>query len=623
MGPATFPTGANATPALLAAYFDSTDKVFVVGDLAAGTFTVPEGKTLAVVGDVTLTGASVIDAYDGTFDLSAGTIGGATATFIVRDPTAIVPGTIKTGTLPSTADPGDIDADTRFDRVTLITGNFAIGGQSQLSATEFATVLDGNLVYIKGKLSVGGASDISSDSITVLGPIEAGANLTVGGTTVAERITATAAFTLTDLADATGIRVLDTGAFTVTSGDATVDLDRLYSTTGTPPGKLSLTASVTQVDIGGGNGNIDFNTSTPAFGTAASNFGNTGTTVFNAAAGSASVNLTFAGPVEFKDDFTRTTGGAYIFGGDVTIADGETIVLGGTDIVTLGSGAKIKVGANDVLEAMFSNVVLTPVDGAVLTATVTGAKLGVSTQAVEIDGTVVVYGELEATDKDITVAQGSQLAVAAGGKLTTADSVGDGAIVLGDDTNGVTLAGAGSWTASGTGAAIVLTQSAVDVASIKSLSLSGGTSTPGVLTASGTPTITVLKGTSAKNVLTLGAGTEIALEGNGATVGTLELEYDGSNAGCLLFGGAGAKVSTALASGTTKVTDALNGGDGGVIAANVGADLEVFSTVNTGNGLKLGSIAPKSGATYGAATTLSGATATANTALNGVTKVTS
>ena len=568
-GPATLP--ASASPALLKAYFAETNKVFVVAALGAGTFEVPAGKTLAVVGDVDISSVddTVINAYYGTLDVSDGgfTVDGGNVFIVPQAKVAEVKAALTGAGVVPEKFTGTLSGSTPALTAPAVFESLGIGGSGQITAADFATFTASNIAYVVGDVTIDAstAAVLSSANLTVYGEIKVGgtaASLTLGAN-VKGSLTATSNLTLAGTI--TGVTKLNTGTYTVSSALTSVSLPELDSGTG---GKLSLTGAVTAVTITGGNGNIEFSTGTPAFASNPSNFGNTGLTTFKAAAGSTNVALTFAGPVAFEADFERTTGGAYSFGGDVTITSTKALTLGGTDTVTLAEGKSIKVGSDAVLSAgTAAEVVLTPVSGAVLTATAAGggspAKIAASTQNITVtSGTLAVSGELESTNKNITIATGATLSIAPSGKVTTKGDVGSGAVVLGDSTNGVTLTGAGSWTAGG--AAVYLTQTATDAAAI-------GASGAATLTASGTPTITVLAGSSAANVLTLGAGVTINVAGTAAKVGAVVLTGAGSNVGTLKLVDGTSKVITGNTGGTAYST--------GVKQSNVAAVSTLNSTV--------------------------------------------
>jgi hypothetical protein len=325
------------------------------------------------------------------------------------------------------------------------------------------------------------------------------------------------------------------------------------------------------VTIDGGNGNIEFKTGAPLFATA-SNFGNTGTTTFSAAAGTG-VNLTFAGPVVLDAALSRTAG-TYTFGGGVTIKGGVALVLTDTPTVTIGAGKSVKVGTDTVLTAVGDDVVLTPVTTATLTATAaTGgglAKLALNTAGLTVTrGTLAVSGELEATDEAITVtAVNAALVVNVGGKITTtADS--SSKIVLGAATaGGVTLTGAGSWTASGADVLIKAT------GTTNAVTIGASGYTPATLIAGGTaPTINILAGSSGNNVLTIGGNTTIALgNNNNGILGKIVMTKEDTNKSQLAFGGAGAQITTDM--DPTGAT-ALTASGGGVFADT--ADVNVMA----------------------------------------------
>jgi hypothetical protein len=373
-GVATLPSG--ATPALLAAYFKNADKVFVVAAPVAGNFTVPQGKTLAVVGNVNLSGVTLsINAFEGTIDVSEGKFINATsATFLVKPDVAeafaeAVPSGIVPEYLSSIPDPvAEIDGPVVLD-------SLAIGGMDNITAANFLTFAgSSDTVYVLGNAVIDAATavDLTNPKLVVYGEIQAEGTgpLTIGAN-VEGSLKATGALKLEGVSN---LSELDTGTYTVTvTTEATIELDTLNSASG---GKLELLAAVTKVVIGEGNGNIEFNTGAPAFVTAASSFGNTGTTTFKAAA-SAAISISFAGPVVFEGDLTLTAVPAE-FGASASFTAGKILKLtSNASIVTLKPGASLGLnglqGSQGQILANSSsgNVTLTP-------ATTNGVHLAVT-----------------------------------------------------------------------------------------------------------------------------------------------------------------------------------------------------------------------------------------------------
>ena len=212
--PGTLPSG--ATPELLAAYFASTDKVFLVDDLDEGTFTVPAGKTLAVVGDVTLNNSSVINAYNGTLDVALGTIdGNGSAVIIVAQAAeAAVTAKVSNAIIPAYA-AGVSD--------TLIAGHTALpsltlDGTTAADFGDFAGST--HTVYVLGTLAIDAADtavDTGSAKLVALGETTAaGANgVTFGANTVIGTLKATGALKITAVGTG-GVEKLDLNGNTVT-----------------------------------------------------------------------------------------------------------------------------------------------------------------------------------------------------------------------------------------------------------------------------------------------------------------------------------------------------------------------------------------------------------------------
>ena len=442
-GPATLP--ANAKPELLEAYFASTDKVFLVEVLDEGTFTVPAGKTLAVVGTVDISSVdTVINAFDGTLDVSAG---GFTAdgdnVFIVAEAKVaevkaaasggIVP--VYVASIPPT--PSAITEDTVLSGLTI--------GGSGTSATDFVAFAgSANTVYVAGDVTIDASSavNLTGAKLVVLGRINAaGAGPLTLDSNQEGSLTATGNLTLAGVSNLAG---LNTGAYTVTSTDTTVELEKLDSGAG---GKLVLTGNVTAVTIGGGNGNVELSNS-GALTLATASFGNTGTTTFSGAGGATFSNAaTFGGTAIFSS--TATFSNTADFNGDVKVTDANAITLS-ANAVTLAAGKSIKVGSDAVLTAGASaDVVLTPGGAATLTPAANKLTLGAYDLTLTSGTLTVAAGaELALDSKDLTVtAANATLALTGaastgGAKLTGTGKVAFGYASISGSTHGWQAVGA-------------------------------------------------------------------------------------------------------------------------------------------------------------------------------------
>jgi hypothetical protein len=447
----------DASVALFDAYFSRLDTVFLTAALDTGTFKVPKGKTLVVVGDVTLISGTVINAFDGTLDVADGGFAGSNGVLIVADAKAAE---VK-AKAASLIVPKYVAAigETEIDE-DVVLSSLTIGDEGW---DDFATFAGSTYtVYVTGDAAIDAttAIDTSSAKLTVFGDVTAKGTLTLGANTTIGKVTATGTLGLTGIAR---IKELNTATYVVTAATGTsVTLDKLDSGAG---GKLVLQDAVFAVTIGAGNGNIEFNTGAPVFATSISSFGNTGLTTFKAAV-TAAIGITFDGPVAFEgtfgftdvavafnntvsfaDDVTRTTGGALSFGGNVTLEKEKAITLGGTATVTLKAGAAI----NAALSAGDADVVLTPATGAVLTVDASDdKKIALSTA-----GLAVTSGTLSvATGAELAVPTSLSLSVAAGAVLDIVGDVslaGTGSVVLATaatgQTGGAKITGTGKLTA--------------------------------------------------------------------------------------------------------------------------------------------------------------------------------
>ena len=523
-------SGSQTTAGIQDAIDSGAPLVFAgVAQYDNGTVTIPAGRGVKLVGDDAYTVADNAAAFLILGDASSVTgTGGidAQSNGNVIGPQAVLDASVTGGNKLVYQTIGTGGAIDFTGNKAAVNGNVTIATAGVTGSTIPAASLNGKTLYVVGGLTVSNA--VTATEISVVGNVTAAAAIT-------GKLSATGKVTFTTAAQGalTGLTagsVESSVAITTTSnGDITVD------------GELKTTGASSTVTVNGTGtltaGSLDL--------------------AGNLVAGSGGV--TVKGASVLGGDVTRGDG-AVTFGGNVTLTDGKTITLTGTAKLNLKGGASIKVGANTVLSAS-GDVEITPTTGAVLTATSATKTIAVSTAGIAFTGALLVSGELKANGKDITATQTTGiLAIAPGGKITTAGAANAGAIVLGDSTNGVTLTGAGSWTAGG--AAVYLTQTGTDAAAI-------GASGAATLTASGTtPAINVLGGSSAANVLTLGAGVTINVAGTAAKVGAVVLTGAGSNVGTLK-----------LVDGTSKV---ITGNTGGA-AYTTGVKQTVAADVTTIN----------------------------------------
>jgi hypothetical protein len=530
----------------LAAYFKNADKVFMVAPPVTGNFTVPQGKTLAVVGDVDLTTPTVaINAFEGTIDVSEGKFINATDdTFLVKPDVAeafaaAVPSGIVPEYLSSIPSPGSPTAITK----DVILDSLAIGGTDNITAANFLTFAgSSDTVYVLGNAVIDAAAavDLSAPKLVVYGEIQAkGTGTLTIGDDVEASLKATGALKLEGVSN---LSELDTGTYTVTvTTEDTIELDTLNSASG---GKLELLAVVTKVVIGEGNGNIEFNTGAPAFETAASSFGNTGTTTFKAAA-EAAIGISFAGPVVFEGDLTLTAVPA-TFGKAAYFAAGKKI-LGTTNasVITLKPGASLGLpvasgtpsvfgaiiansGATDVTLTPATNTTLTFATGRILTQAGSGAHSiaigGTTPEASLVAGATYKVASETGKVGTLTIGNGGKLVLAAGVLSDAVDynNLSAKLILTGGGTGvGALLTGTGTVAAGGT-AIVPSTQGwqVVDTGGTGTVTIEADTITATANTvtlagvASGSGTITVAK----TKTLKIAANTAIDLTDSGSIV---------------------------------------------------------------------------------------------------------
>jgi hypothetical protein len=549
---------------MLEAVFKKTDTAIVGLPLAAGTFTVPAGKTLKVAGTVDISGVdTVINAYYGTLDVSDG---GFTAdsgnVFIVAQAAvaavgAAAPGGIVPATFTNTSSDTPLSA-------PVVLASLKIGGTGNPTASDIAAWTASYTAYVAGDVVIDAtaAADLTSAKLVVYGEIQAaGTGPLTLGTDVEGSLKATGALTLAGISSLYG---LDTGTFTVTSADTAVDIDQLDSGTG---GKLALSGAVTSVAIDEGNGNIELSNAGALTFASGGSFGNTGSTAFTGTAGVtvSTSEISFDGPVTFAGDLTLT-GVPVTFGSSALFATGKGVKMSAeAATVTLKPGAGLGLaGASTpawgyvLANYGTADVLLTP--GTTTGLIVTGAS--------PANRTLTQGSTPDNANHDITVTSGVASLVAGStyvvksasgkvGTLTVTEELRLGAGVTGSDayddnsaklvltgagsTNGAMLKGAGTVVAGGT--EIVGGTSgwqAVDVSGTAPVTIEAGAITAGsaavALTAQDTNSaITVTASTLAvKGGITLASGKgKVILKGNGTTAGALLLKGDSTVPGLL------------------------------------------------------------------------------------------
>jgi hypothetical protein len=588
-------TSSLATKDLIASYFANlVDTVVVVddgSDLPSSSspddeYVVPPNKTLAIAGEVSLTGTTRIKAVEGKLDLSGGTIvGTGTQVVLLNKADALAanigPGLsgakIITAKVPTYMDNTSAQIP-NADGAILPSLTIGAGGITQ-GEFDYFTV-SGYPVYIIGNLTVNTATVFTSgEDITVYGDTKVGANITLDGAQkLIGKLVATAPITVTGLSAAD--RDLDTGSFRVIPGGGVAPVT-LRSLDGT--GNLFLDDTIGQVNIGGGKGNVVFDDGDVTL-TAASTFLNSGNIVFNA--GGLILDGSGAGTARFN--------------GTVSIPDTKSISLvAGTNTITLDNGAALAVG-NHKITSTAPGTVLTPGAGTTLgfstangiTQAGTPGTQGINVAGdATLTGTYTVSGGTATTGGILSVATGGTLKVdgklsldsTGAGNTAALTTTGTGKVVAGDTT----IAGAGiSWT-------VTANTGKVDI-------------TPNALTASVAGAVLTPSGSA--GIITVAAGKRLTVIGklNFGTYGTLTLmgaAAPASPASLLLKGGTIAGNLT-VGSGTNGVTVGASastanflltpaGGSGATDASVTKADGMVVEGTTGGNatsGDVLGSI---------------------------------
>jgi hypothetical protein len=367
--------------------------------------------------------------------------------------------------------------------------------------------------------------------------------------------------------------VLNTGVKTVTAVGTVFEIGGLKSSSS--DGKLLIPQTATGVTIGAvtdGNGNVEFLPGNPvAFATAASSFGNTGTTTFPDGATVTAVALTFAGAVDFGGDLDLSgVSGTVEFGGTASFANGKKITMAvATDIITLGKdGGALAVDGQKIIAANgAADAVLTPAVTTILTFGLIDGK-----PALTQDNSAAAVHQIAVSGGDVTLADNAVYKVnSAALKVGTLvvdgvefDVGSSGSLVLdADGTNGAILTGTGSIVAgaaeitggTGPGSWKAGAGIATDTVTITSNAITASAATGTFTASTGTTAfIGVTAGTLVvQGNIALGVGVgSVVLTGDGNTGGTLLLK-SGAIPGLLTTGGATTNPGTIPSPYTTFV----------------------------------------------------------------------
>ena len=587
-GPGTLPP--DATPELLAAYFASTDKVFLVDDLDEGTFTVPAGKTLAVVGDVTLNNSSVINAYAGNFDVSAGSIGGANAVFIVRNPSDYDATEITSGIIPAYAagvSDTPIAGDTVLPSLTL--------GGSGTSEEDFGDFAGSTYtVYVMGNLTIDATTALTTGNakLTVLGETTAAGagGITFGANTVIGTLKATGALKITAVG-AGGVEELDLNGNPVTITDATNIGEITSSATG---GSLALAATPTIAKLAVGASDITVTSATTTSLTV-STFSTDGTgklvlpkeTVsFTATAGGG--NFSYSGnpasvTASSVDGLTYvgnlSTGAVTLTAGNLTVSGVATISSALTG--PAGSGATITFNGETASVASYTTKAEASADtfagtAALTITTLTDTSSGASKVTFNGTGLAKIMNAFTVNTGGLTIAgtgfvdvenETGPTVATVGLKIANTGGVHFDKLVVGSSSNTVTLTKA-VFSAGSAEVPILLTTASGDGVTL---------GTGDVLALATTGTIAV----AASGKITIGAHGEISGVGTWtATAGTDEYVAITSLADVAFIGASKRDASTAETAGTLAATAGTAGDI--KVAAQKTLVLGAKTTINVG-----------------------------------------
>jgi hypothetical protein len=582
-----------------------------VGFSTDDTYVIPAGKTLAVAGDVDLNGADiVINAFNGTLDLSTGTIAGSDANDVIllNTQNASAKANITVAAVPALV--SGITAGDTIPADGAIVSSLAIGaGSGAIALADFETYATSARVYVLGALDISGDAAFSAAKLTVFGNTTTNGDIELTSDTVLRgKLTVTDDKTITGLDNFKG--VLDIGDNDVIADDATaVELAALNGS-----GTLDLQANLTSVKIGDGTGSILASGSSVTLG-AGSVFKNTGLTTFGPDV-SVTAGVEFAGLVDFEGALDTGTGET-VFNKTASFVD--------TELITTSTGA-IKLAANESLALMTSGgtptrvpiitagaggLTLTPGTGTTLTFDEAGKSITQDTAGVVIGGSAIL-----ATSAAYTVAAGQTLVVDAGGTFTVNGdlAIGDGLILTGAagtggavlkgvvEADNTTIAGGtNGWRAVGTGT-ITIAADAI-TASISTVALTGmaGTVAPSITVATAERlTVTGQINISTAGTVTLTTGVtpaSLALTDHATNFGLLVVDTDNTTALDITGGAFDATnfyLTDSSKTGDSKAlilsaidTDTAVGGNA---AANLTIQVASGTTGNASSGLALGRI---------------------------------
>jgi hypothetical protein len=555
--------------------------------VASDTYEIPAGKTLTIVGDVSLGAGNTvnieINAYKGTLDLSKGKLidGGAGDLILLSNTnrTAVGLGGASPKITGVAVIPTPVESITAAIPGTIVgpvmVQSLSLKGTGGTSLSDIAGYITGHDLYVMENLVMEDDDiDLASggDTIFVYGDIQAKHELTVtdvDGLTLKGSIVAISDLEVDGLTALT--LPLDTGSCTVTPkvGTASIGITTLNSSNAN--GKLALTAADTNINIAGGNGNVVY-TGNAVLATNAT-FDNTGTTTFSGTVSSTPA-LSFGGPAVFGDtlgiptagatfngtaDFAKavtvTSAGPIVFNGKATFAD-PAVLTTGTGAITIGATGSLAAAgsSNNIITASGGDVILTPSAATTLTFSAADKKItqGGGT-TITIGGTgaaVLATGATYAVPASqiLTVGNGKTLQVNANAEVSvlgsfvlSSDGSGEDAILTGAGGvvagNTTISGGTNGWTgasSSGAGTVTITPNTILTNASTTTLTGVAGDTAPSITVGTTGGKLTVTGGID----LITGAGAVI-LTGHATTPslrGALLLKADASNPGTLTTG---------------------------------------------------------------------------------------
>jgi hypothetical protein len=301
----------------------------------------------------------------------------------------------------------------------------------------------------------------------------------------------------------------------------------------TGKGTLEVLGAVTDIAIGGGDGNVTFSgAAAPTTITIRS----TGKTVFAQAVTTLVAASSISGDVVFKGDVTTDTDAALNFGGDVTLVSGATVTFTNGNTVTLWPGKTVyaritptaKGSATTIaplLTAGPAGVVLTPTATAVLTLAAAPAKAD-ETSVNNAKKITLDTEDLEITSGVLQVAPGAVFELDSKALTTSTAATEKGYLAL---ENGGKVAFSDTGT-TGTTGSLVIGQTTINA--VSTLQAGGGTVTLGndkiAGSAAGTTLAAPLKGGTVgiAPLISVAADENLILEQvdlNLATFGGLEI----------------------------------------------------------------------------------------------------